>query len=275
MYKLNSKNIFIAILLLVSFLLLSKNKVKEGDSIAEKIIASGEVRLGYIVYPPLLFKDGNGRLTGISYDIIEAVSKKIGVNTHWTEEVGWGTALEGLRSGRYDVLGTQIWPDSQRAREGVFTISPMSNEIYPVVKINDHRFDADLNVANDSKIRIGGLDGSMSQIIANDDYPKATKIYLPQLSSYSEVLLDVANGKSDISFTDMASFNTFDAKNRSKLKVITKDRIRIFGNSFAFKRGENSAVEMWNIALQELINDGTVERILKKYGVEKDFVVNK
>src|SRR3972149_6936955 len=72
------------------------------------------LRVGYIIYPPLLEKDAStGQFQGVSYDIVEAVAEKIGVETKWTEEVGWGTSLEGLKTNRYDVLGTQMWPNEE------------------------------------------------------------------------------------------------------------------------------------------------------------------
>jgi ABC-type amino acid transport substrate-binding protein len=32
---------------------------------------------------------------------------------------------------------------------------------------------------------------------------------------------------------------------------------------------------MWNVAISELINDGTVARTLEKYGVANDYTLNK
>ena len=51
--------------------------------------------------------------------------------------------------------------------------------------------------------------------------------------------------------------------------------VRTLGNSFAFARGEDSMVAMWNIATQELINNGTVARTLQKYNVDSVYSINK
>ena len=101
--------------------------------------------IGYIIYPPSLEKDANtGQFQGFSYDIVEAVAEKIGVETKWTEEVGWGTSLEGLKTNRYDILGTQMWPNEERERVVSFSIAPMDSVIYGYVKKGDIRFNDEL-----------------------------------------------------------------------------------------------------------------------------------
>ena len=144
------------------------------------------LHIGYIIYPPLLEKDPNtGQFQGVSYDIVEAVAEKIGVETKWTEEVGWGTSLEGLKTNRYDVLGTQMWPNEERERVVSFSIAPMDSVIYGYVKQGDTRFNDDLSVLNSNEYKITSLDGEMAMFIAQEDYPNAQLVALPQLSSYS------------------------------------------------------------------------------------------
>jgi ABC-type amino acid transport substrate-binding protein len=269
-------NYIIGIIAVVAIIMSLTTKNATQISVADRMVSSNEVRIGYIIYPPLLYKDiETGKLSGVSYDIVEAAAKKLSLRTNWVEEVGWGTALEGLKTNRYDMLGTQMWPNSARAREGTFTMGPIINEIYPVVRVDDRRFDDDLSVINNKKYIVGGIDGEASQTIAQENYPEATKNYLPQLTSYAESFLNIAEGKTDIAFTDVSAVNTFIENNPGKIRIIADKPIRKFENSFVFKRGEDSAVFMWNIALQELVNEGTIEKILKNYNVENDFAINK
>ncbi len=274
-----NKNLsFVAIIvaivaLIISFSVTNKNK---SQSVSDRVIESGEIRIGYIVYPPLLYKDQTtGKLSGVSYDIVEAAAKKLDLKTNWVEEVGWGTSIEGLKNNRYDILGTQMWPNSARAREAIFSIAPMNSAIYPYVKSGDTRFSEGLTNLNSSQYTIGVLDGEMAAFIAKDDYSLAKVNALPQLSSYSEVFLNVINKKADISFVELSTANDFLKSNPGKIQRVGQTPIRVLGNSFAFARGEDSMASMWNIALGELVNDGTVTRTLEKYGVSKDYLLNK
>ena len=232
------------------------------------------IRVGYIVYPPLLEKDSsNGSLSGVSYDIVEAVAKKLNLQTDWTEEVGWGTALEGLNTNRYDVLGTQMWPNEAREKVAVFSIAPMDSVLYPYVKKGDTRFSNNLGLLNSSEYKISVVDGELAVFIAQEDYPMAKLVALPQLSSYAEVFLNIVQGKADVSFNEPSAAADFLKSNPNTIEKVGNEPVRAFGNSFAFKK--NSAlVNEWNIAIQELINSGEINKILNKYGVETHYRVN-
>lgn len=258
------------------FIAISATRTSSPESLADRVIQKGEVRIGYIVYPPLLYKDPTtGKLSGVSYDIAEAAAKKLNLATRWVEEVGWGSAIEGLKTQRYDMVGTQMWPNAQRAREAVFSLSPMNSVIYPYVRIGDARFTGNLPRLNSPEFTISVLDGEMSSFIAKEDYPNARINSLPQLASYAEVFLNVTNRKADITFVEPPAANDFLKSHPWTIERLVGAPVRTFGNSFVFARGEESMVSMWNVALRELINDGTITRTLQKYNVLADYEVTR
>src|SRR3989338_9283695 len=135
-------NVVVGVIAVIALVVgFSAMKANRSESLADKVINSGEIRIGYIVYPPLLSKDqATGKLSGISYDIVEAVAKNLNLKTNWVEEVGWGSMIEGLKTNRYDMIGTQVWPNSARARQAIFSIAPMKSGVYPYVRNGDSRF---------------------------------------------------------------------------------------------------------------------------------------
>ncbi len=265
----------IAIVALVLGVMGLNNKSSQ-SSVSDKVIQSGELRIGYIVYPPLLFKDpATGQLSGVSYDLVEEAAKKLNLKTNWVEEVGWGTAMEGLKTGRYDILGTQMWPNSARAREVVFSSAPMNSMLYPYVKAGDTRFNTDLTKLNSSEYTVSAVDGEMATFIAAQDYPKAKLSSLPQTVSYAEVFLNIVNGKADITFVEPSAANDFLKTNPGKIARVGNTPVRTFGNSFAFARGQDSMSDMWSVAIGELVAEGTVQKTLEKYNVANDYSLNK
>src|SRR3989338_588063 len=179
--------------------------------------------------------------------------------------------IEGLKTNRYDMIGTQVWPNSARAREAIFSIAPMKSGVYPYVRNGDSRFNANLSQLNSNQFVISTLDGEMSTFIAKEDYPLAKTVSLPQSSSYAELFLNVINRKADITFASISAANDFLKSNPGRI-VRVGAPVRTFGETFAFVRGQDSMVSMWNIALGEIINDGTVAHILAKYNVSEDYV---
>ncbi len=273
----NTTTIIIGIIAVIALVLsLSGPNTKSKTDVAEKVINSGEIRLGYMIYPPLLIKDEKtGELSGISHDIIEAAAQKLNITTNWVEETGWGTAIEGLKTGRYDMVGTQMWPNSARAREAVFSLAPMNSTIFPYVRASDFRFDKDISLLNSSLYTLSALDGEMSIFIAKENYPNAKLVSMPELSAYSDVLLNVTTKKADAVFIEPSVARDFEKSNPGTLRRVPVDPVRVLGNSFAFARGQESMKSMWDIALREMINDGTIANILAKYDASGDYTVNK
>lgn len=272
-----SSNIVVGIIAVIALVvgIMAMNNKSGTTAVSDSVIKSGELRVGYIVYPPLLYKDAStGQLSGVSYDLVEAAAAKLNLKTKWVEEVGWGTAIEGLKTGRYDILGTQMWPNSARAREAVFTAAPMNSVIYPYVKAGDNRFN-DLSKINNANVTVSAVDGEMATFIAAQDYPLAKMHTLPQSVSYAEVFLNIVNGKADITFVEPSAANDFLKTNPGKIVRVGNTPVRTFGNSFAFARGQNSMVDMWNIALGELNAEGTVAKTLAKYQVTEAYGLNK
>lgn len=258
--------LILAVLLVIYFLLSTKSqKLDFGED---------TLRVGYIVYPPLLEKDpATGQLSGISYDIVESVAQKLNLKTDWVEEVGWGTALEGLNTNRYDILGTQMWPNEARERVATFSIAPMDSVIYPYVRKGDTRFSNNLNALNSSEYKISVVDGELAVFISQEDYPQAKLVALPQLSSYAEVFLNVVQGKADISFNEPSAAADFLKSNPNTIERVGNEPVRAFGNSFAFKK-DSRFLNDWNRAIRQIINNGEISNILNKYGVEDHYRIN-
>jgi len=272
------KNIgLIVLVIIVSILTIKFSGSTAGigqNLVAEKVISSGEIKIGYIIYNPMLYKDSGGNLTGFSYDIVEEAAKRLGLKTKWVEEVGWGTAIEGLKTGRYDIMGTQLWANTSRAREAVFSIAIINSVMYPYARVGDARF-KDLSKINSKDVTIVTADGDLAVNIAKEDYPLAKLVTLSESSPISDRFLDIADGKADITIIDPASPNLYIKNNPGKIERISDIPVRTFGNSYTFARGEESMVSMWNVALQELLNDGTVAKTMEKYHISNDFVINK
>ncbi len=268
------KNIWILVglVVIIVIFLFTKTKGVQQESVADQVLSRGSIRLGYVVYPPMLIKDPNtGKLSGISYDIVEQAAKNLGLRTEWTEEVGWGSMIEGLRTNRYDMIGTAIWPNASRAREATFSVPIMYSVVYPYARSDDFRFDRDLSKANKSNITLATTDGEMSSFIAKSDFPDAKTYALPQLSSVSELLVGLVGGKADLTFVEPAIANDFLKSHPGAIKRVGEVPVRTFGNVFAVKRGEHELVSMWNTAITELIADGTVKRAVEHYHAQDSF----
>jgi ABC-type amino acid transport substrate-binding protein len=113
-------------------------------------------------------------VNGIVADAVETVAKAAGLKVEWTEEVGFGAMIEGLRANRYDVVPCAIWPTAARAREADFSTVLFYSGVSAYVRPNDARFsNKDYTVIDSPQVRIATVDGELAETIAKQDFPKA------------------------------------------------------------------------------------------------------
>lgn len=230
------------------------------------VLNKGEIRVGYVVYPPGMIKDPNtGELSGIFHDALEEVGGNLGLKINWVEEVGWGTMIEGIKTGRYDMIGSAVWPTATRAENVDFTV-PLNYGVEGVyVRSDDNRFD-DLKSINDSSITLATIDGEISSFIAKETFPQAKTTSLPQDSQISQVLLNVITRKADVAFVEPAVAEEFLANNPNTIKNIARaNPIRAYGNTWVVPKNEEGFKNMLNVAIEELQNNGRMDELTEKY----------
>jgi len=236
----------------------------------ERVHKTKVIRAAYAIYPPASIKNPNtGEISGICVDVLEKAAENLGFKVEWTEEVPWGNMIAGLQSERYDMIGSAVWANASRAKGADFSIALYYNGVGIYARANDDRFPnglASLRAMDESKLKISVIDGEMSDLIAQTDFPKAQRVGLPQLSEGSQLLLEVATGKADITFVQPFTANEYLQANPGSVKNISPDRpIRVFPVVYMVKDGEYEFRMMLDVALEELVNFGFVNRMIEKY----------
>ncbi|MBK8224349.1 MAG: amino acid ABC transporter substrate-binding protein [Candidatus Obscuribacter sp.] len=237
------------------------------QGVYDRVMRTGKLKAAYAVYPPFLMRDANTKkFSGIGYDVLSLVASRLGLQLVITEEVSWGTMIEGLRSNRYDIIACPVWANAKRARMADFTHPLCYSGLFAYTKYGDKRLDAALKDLNSPKFRIAALDGEMAEMIAKSDYPNAKKLSLPQMADVSDMLLSVSTGKADLAFVEPVVAQNFLKHNPKSIQNITPDKpVRVFPNGFMFNAGEERLKAMLNIAIDEMSNSGELDRILNKY----------
>ena len=76
----------------------------------ERIMQERTLRCGYIIAAPGLIKDAKtGQLSGLVYDLVTAVGDTLGLKIDWAEETTFATELEGLKTGRFDMICSTLY----------------------------------------------------------------------------------------------------------------------------------------------------------------------
>ena len=258
------KNIFLALIILC---LSAPAFAAEKESTFDRVTRTQTIRCGYADWSPFLVKDPNtGKISGLFYDVMEQLGKRLNIKIDWTEEVGYGAIIEGLRAGRYDMICTALAQNSTRVKAVDFSMPLFFMPFYVISRKDDTRFDKTYDILNDPKYKLAVLDGELSSVMAAQFFPKATQDALSQTADLSLMLKEVETKKADVGFLEPVTFMDYEAKNPGLLKIVDKSRpLNMFAVSFLLPINDTPFKRMIDVTLNELVNDGTLTPLIKKY----------
>ena len=243
----------------------------EKESVYDRIMRTGKIRCGYWNWEPLFYTDAeNGDYHGVFFDVMNELAKISDLDVEWTQEVQYANLVSDLETGRIDAVCAGTWPSALRAKRLIFSEPVFYIPMNAYVRAGDTRFDNNMAAANDPAVKIGVMDGEMSTEIRNTDFPQSGLVSIPQIAgSGTELLLNVANGKADMTFTDSVNGSQYIAHNPGKVRAVqTATPLRVMENTIALKGDEIRLKLFFDAALTQLHNSGAIERILKKYDAQ-------
>ena len=253
--------------LLICLLAMPAAFAKDKESTYDRVMRTQTIRCSYVPYSPANIVDPNTQeQTGILHDAAEELGRILNLKVEWVEEATWGSFMESLKSNRADVFcgAAFAFPVELSLGEhiGPFYYSPISLW----VRQEDNRFDGGIQTVNNSDITVAGEDGSIAAKLQERLFPKAKLLGLPQAAPYSLKLDNVAQKKADVTLVETSVGLDYIDNNPNTLKnAVPNAPITVYPNMFVVKKGEHNLKTMLQGALNILQNDGTIERLIKKY----------
>lgn len=237
------------------------------ESAYDRVLRTGVLRCGYADWPPYVFtKDPTtGKVSGILADVTEAMAAKLSLKVDWSENTGWGSYIEALRSGRIDAFCAGSYRNAEKGRYLAYTAPVFYNAVYPYVRADDHRFDKDLPLVNTPEVRISTMDGEISDMIAKVHFPKATAVSVPQLGQGTDIFVNVATNKADIVFNEPSITDEYIKNNPGTLRRASDVPFQTYPTCLDVEIHETQLRDMLDSALIELQNAGVIEEIISKY----------
>ena len=240
----------------------------------QRILKTGVIRCGYAMWSPVTFlKDPNTNVySGIVPDYLALMAKNLNLKIEYVEDAGYGPqAIEGLKTGRFDVFCTGMNKNAPRGREVFFTDTIFYAPIYAYTKTNETRFDTNLDLINDETVTLSTMDGEATDMIARNLYPQAKTFALPQNSEMSLLYSNVAQGKADVVFSDPQPAQAYNKNNPDKpLRRIGEKPVMLYTIGMTVDNDEPKLVSMLNQAIIELQASGQIKAAIKKYDPTMD-----
>jgi L-cystine transport system substrate-binding protein len=235
----------------------NNNASEKKQTLLEVIKQRGTIKVGTEgTYPPFSYKNEKGELTGFDVDVINEVSKRIGVKAEFVP-TEWKAMFTGLDSERFDVIANQV--GITEARKPKYDFS----DPYTVSgsQIIVHKDTTGINSLEDLKgKKVGVSQGSNYE----EKAVKAGAVIVHYPGS-NEILADLAAKRIDAALNDRLFVSEYLMKNPNKNLQAAGKTFDTETVGFAFRKGSPELVEAFNKALKDMQTDGTFKQISMKW----------
>ena len=222
---------------------------------------------------PFAFIDAKtNEFTGIDAEIITEVAKRLGINKVEMKQIPFENLLVELNNNSVDMVTDGMDVKDERKKLALFTnIWYKEGEAVVIPK------DSKITSKDDLKDAvIGGQKGTAfletAQKWQQAGLVKDVKVF----GSQSELMLAVNTGKVDACITDgMVAGYTLSQDSSLNLKILSPYKAEASGMvAAAVRKNDKALADAINEKLDEMKKDGTILKLLQKYGMNEDYVVS-
>ena len=212
-------------------------------------------------FPPYEYIEG-GEVVGIDADIAAAIAEKLGLELQ-IEDMEFDAIIEAVKSGKADIglAGMTVTPD--RAEEVNFTASYATGVQVVIVTEDSAIVSVDDLFAEGASNVIGVQRNTTGDLYTTWDLEDAGLATIDRYSKGAEAVQALKTGKVDCVVIDNEPAKAFVAEVEG-LKILDTEYI-LEEYAGAMNKDTAELFEAVNVALEELIADGTVQAIIDKY----------
>lgn len=149
-------------------------------------------------YAPYIFAESDGRLAGLTINVIDLLAKRVGLKFEYKTYQNVGSALEAFKAGRGDVLPAVV--RSPEREQFLFFTRPYSTAFSVIVTRTDSPY---LNALPElNGLRVGTLRGAVQNRVLLAAAPNSHPV---EYGTVQESLIALAEGKVDATYAGVAT----------------------------------------------------------------------
>ncbi len=232
-----------------------------------EIQAAGKLVVGTSAdYPPYESIDADGNFVGFDMDLIRAIGAELGVEVE-IQDMPFDTLIASVQEGKIDAVIAAMQATAERDEQVDFTIPyRMTKDAFIGAGDTAIVIEQAEDAAGKS---IGAQTGTVQERWIQENLVATGLTAADQVSSYERAdlaALDVANGRIELLLMDAEPAVTLAEQNGLKILLITETTAE-GGKSIAILDGATDLKAELDRIIQELIDDGTVQRIQEENGL--------
>ena len=209
--------------------------------------------------PPMSFMSVGNDMIGFEPDLIRAIGNKAGFNVQLVN-VEWAGLFGGLITKKFDMIISSVTVLEERKQRMSFSNPYLKSGLTLVVRKDQQKI-MSFEDAKKSNALIGAQVGTTSYYFLEKESSVQTKGY----QMYGHAITDMVNGKIDAVLGE--SSGTLFFKNKPVFQEI-KMVGEILSDEFyavVLRKDDTKLMKKVNLALKELIEDGTAAQLHKKW----------
>lgn len=209
-------------------------------------------------FPPYEYYE-DSKIVGIDAEIAEAIAEKLGMELV-IEDIEFGSIVTGVQSGKYDMGMAGMTVTEDRLKSVDFSTSYAQGIQSIIVKEDSPITTVDDLYADGANYVVGVQQDTTGDIYSTDDFGDERVV---RYNKGADAVSALTTDKVDCVIIDNEPAKSF---------VEANDGIKILDTEYAVEdyaicvsKENTELMEDINAALEELINDGTVQTIVDKY----------
>lgn len=235
---------------------------KANSDLLQQIKDRGVIKVGVMgTYPPYNFLNDKKEMDGFDVDIAKEIAKRLGVKAEFVAQEFSGM-IPGLKTEKFDIVVSQMTITDERKKQMDFTEPYITNQVKIIVRNNNNT----IKTLKDFKGKNIGVG-----LGTNDETYLRTKV-LPEvgefnIKTYDDVitsLKDLDSGRIDATINNIYAIKPIVEKNGFKIKPVGEP-IKSDQAGIAMRKGNEALLKELNKILQEMKDDGTYNKIFKKW----------
>ena len=209
-----------------------------------------------VAFPPYEYYEDE-KVVGIDVDIVQAICDKLGYEMELSD-MEFGSIITAVAAGKVDVGFGAITITEERAKSVNFTTS-YSTGIQSIIVKEDSPITGveDLEAKG---IKIGVQQDTTGDIYATDQFGED---HMARFNKGADAVQALITGKVNCVIIDNSPAETFVAQNKGLKILPTAYAEEAYG--FELNKNATELYDEFNGAREELLKDGTVQKIIDKY----------
>lgn len=217
-------------------------------------------------YAPFDFIDANGEVTGFNIEITKALCEKINIKCTF-QSTDFDALIPSLLSRKIDIISSSLMMTEKRKKQIAFSDEIFMTYSRLIVKEGTNLMP---NAESLKGKRVGVEQGTSQEHFANEMWRPNGVVIVPYQNQL-QVFSDLVAGRLDAALQDEVTGSyAFLKQPQGKGFIFAGDAltdVNYFdvGVGIGFRKNDNELREAFNLALKDLLADGTYQKINNKY----------